>query len=163
MNKGQLILMWAGIAIMIFLNDGCRKGPHGQKVICGTNLRGIGIAMMVYANDNDDRFPTADKWCDLLVVHYYVDVEQFVCDRSDVKVGESSYAMNKNIVGVKASDIPEDVVLLFESKPGWNQAGGPEILTAENHNGEGCNILFGDRRVRIVETERLGELKWKLK
>jgi prepilin-type processing-associated H-X9-DG protein len=52
------------------------------------------------------------------------------------------------------------VVLLFESKPRWNVVGGREILTTENHNGEGCNVAFVDTHVEFVQTEDLGSLKW---
>ena len=38
------------------------------RLICGTNLSGIGKAMMLYANDHDDEFPRAGgrttKWAD---------------------------------------------------------------------------------------------------
>ena len=44
----------------------------------------------------------------------------------------------------------------------WNQCGGPEILTTENHKNEGCNVAFVDSRVRFVKTEELGTLKWKV-
>jgi hypothetical protein len=42
----------------------------------------------------------------------------------------------------------------------WNQTGGPDMLTIENHNGEGCNVFFNDMHVEFVKAERLGELKW---
>ena len=44
----------------------------------------------------------------------------------------------------------------------WNQVGGPELLTTENHKGEGCNILFTDSHVEFVPAKRLGELRWKI-
>ncbi|MHC4658365.1 MAG: hypothetical protein ACYS83_04205 [Planctomycetota bacterium] len=43
----------------------------------------------------------------------------------------------------------------------WNQVGGPELLTVENHKGEGCHVVFADLSVRFVETRDLGKLKWK--
>jgi len=52
------------------------------------------------------------------------------------------------------------MVLLFETRAGWNQFGGPELLAPENHQGDGCNILFNDMHVEFVETERFGELRW---
>jgi prepilin-type processing-associated H-X9-DG protein len=55
-----------------------------------------------------------------------------------------------------------DVVLLFETKGSWNQYGGPEILTTENHGGKGCNVLFNDGSVRFVKTEELGMLRWRV-
>jgi len=54
-----------------------------------------------------------------------------------------------------------DVVLLFESKPGWNRFGGPELLTFDNHGGRGCNILFSDGNIRFIKPEDANDLKWK--
>ncbi len=54
------------------------------------------------------------------------------------------------------------MVVLFETHPGWNQSGGPEILTTDNHQGEGCNVLLVDSHVEFVDTEHhLDNLKWK--
>jgi hypothetical protein len=61
----------------------------------------------------------------------------------------------------KRGVLPE-TVLLFETKAGWNQFGEDELLTTENHEGMGCNILFNNGRVRFVPTERLGDLRWKV-
>ena len=55
---------------------------------------------------------------------------------------------------------PPDMILIFETSPGWNQAGGPEILTTENHQGDGCNILFADSHVEFVPIEDLNDLMW---
>jgi len=73
------------------------------------------------------------------------------------KKGTCSYAMNPNC----RPNSPSDMVLLFETKGGWNQFGGREILTTENHGGKGCNILFNNGRVKFVKTERLDDLAWK--
>ncbi len=54
------------------------------------------------------------------------------------------------------------VVLLFESRPGWNQFGGPELLTFDNHGGRGCNILFSDGKIRFIKPEDAVNLRWKL-
>ncbi|MHC4477206.1 MAG: hypothetical protein ACYTEL_16290 [Planctomycetota bacterium] len=43
----------------------------------------------------------------------------------------------------------------------WNQSGGPEILTTENHEGTGCNVAFVDAHVVFVKTDDLAKLKWK--
>jgi len=132
--------------------------------------------------------------------------KQLVCKGSDAKIGESSHAFNKNLIGKKPTEVPPDVVLLFETNFGknplgrqellgnrewykvlsslgdrwdlewikkyrpsekvykqrWNQVGGLEILTIENHNGQGCFILFNDGRVKFVTLEQLEELKWEV-
>lgn len=56
---------------------------------------------------------------------------------------------------------PKEVVLLFETTKGWNQFGGAEILTTENHRNKGCNVLFNDGRVKFVITGDIGKLRWK--
>lgn len=53
------------------------------------------------------------------------------------------------------------MVLLFETHPGWNQAGGPDILTTDNHQGDGCNVLFVDCHVDFVKMRDLDRLRWK--
>ncbi len=176
------------------------------RVICGTNLRGLGKALQIYANDYDDQYPTAEKWCDLLIAYIDVGPKQFVCKGSDAKIGESSHAFNKNLIGKRPTEVSPDVVVLFETdfgknpagrqelfgnrewykelssrgdkwdlewikkyrpsekvyKQRWNQFGGPEILTTENHKGKGCNILFNNGRVEFVKPEQLGELRWEV-
>jgi prepilin-type processing-associated H-X9-DG protein len=126
----------------------------GSLVICGMKMSGLGKVVAVYANDYDGKYPTAEKWCDLLVQLEYVTEEQFRCPGN--KKERCSYALNPYC----APNSPNDVVLLFETKGGWNQHGGPDILTTENHGGKGCNILFNDGSVRFVKTEELGQLKW---
>jgi prepilin-type processing-associated H-X9-DG protein len=74
--------------------------------------------------------------------------------------GPCNYAINKNVEELGTSS-PPDMVLLFETnRPGWCQDGGPEILTTNHHNGEGCNILFVDGHVEFVRTKDLNRLKW---
>jgi prepilin-type processing-associated H-X9-DG protein len=113
----------------------------------------------MYAAENDNRYPPPDKWCDLLlapVAYLRTDDALFVYPPT----GERSciFAINTNC----EPNSPGDVVLLFETKGGWNQHGGPEILTTENHGGRGCNILFNDGSVRFVKTKELGKLRWKI-
>lgn len=126
---------------------------------CGSNLAGLGKAILIYTYyDGGGRYPTPDKWCDLLIKDGDVGKGQFVC-RNALKGGDKGpchYAINPNC----GPNSPPDTVLLFETKGGWNQYGGPELLTVEHHEGEGCNILFNDTHVRFIRTEQIGELKW---
>jgi hypothetical protein len=126
-----------------------------QKTVCGSNLRTLSAAMIMYADDNDGMYPTTSKWCDLLIE--YIDEEYFKCSRTSE--GRCNYAMNKTIEKLGTDSSP-DMVLLFETWPGWNQAGGPEILTTNNHNGEGCNVVFIDLHAQFVRTEDINDLRW---
>jgi cytohesin len=49
---------------------------------------------------------------------------------------------------------------LFETEAGWNQFGGPEIMTAKHHLPRGCNVVFNNTRVRWVKLDKAGKLKW---
>ncbi|MCH8119080.1 MAG: hypothetical protein IIC00_05055 [Planctomycetes bacterium] len=128
-------------------------------MVCGENMSGICKAMLIYANDNDDMLPTPSKWCDLLIEHCDVSENTFRC--KGALEGPCNYAMNKNVENLDPLTLPPDMVLLFETHPGWNQSGGPEILTTDNHQGDGCNVLFIDSHVEFVKTKDLDDLKWK--
>lgn len=127
------------------------------RMVCGSNMAAIGRAMLTYANDYNDMLPTPSKWCDLLIEHGYVTKEQFKCQGA-VR-GPCNYAMNKNIEKIGMNG-PPDMVVLFETYPGWNQVGGSEILTTANHRGEGCNMLYMDNHVYFEKIEDLQKLKW---
>lgn len=134
----------------------CSRRELDSKLICATNLHKLGNTMRVYSEEHNGKYPTADKWCDLLGQYHQVDDRCFIW-RSGGE-GRCHYAINPNC---EPNSRP-DMVLLFETKGGWNQSGGPEILTTENHKPKGCNILFNDRSVKFVKTKNLAKLKWKV-
>jgi len=109
----------------------------------------------MYADDSSGQYPTANNWCDLLIEHTPLTENGLFCRAGGE--GRSHYALNPYC----EPNSPNDVVLLFETRGGWNQFGGPEILTFENHNGKGCNVLFNDQHVKFVKPEQLVDLKWK--
>ncbi len=139
-----------------FFHSHKRKLEIARRLVCGANLKQLGKVMHRYANDNNQNYPQVNKWCELLIGYADVPEKAFVC-RSGIET-RCHYAINPNI----EPDSPNDVVLLFETKGGWNQFGGPEILTFENHKGKGCNVLFNDGSVRFVKPLEVSELKWEV-
>jgi hypothetical protein len=131
-----------------------RISEYRRRIRCGEKLTKLGKAMIIYACCSDDKYPTADEWCDLLIEYAEVSEKAFICPSAGE--GRCHYAMNPN---AKLTSSP-DMVVLFETKGGWNQFGGPEILTFENHKGKGCNISFNDNQTKFVKPEQLGKLKW---
>jgi type IV pilus assembly protein PilA len=127
------------------------------RLVCGTNMASLGKATMAYV-DEYRSYPDASKWCDLLVKKENVDPSQFQCKGSP-NDGRSNYAMNRNVEELGAN-APADMVLIFETEAGWNQNGGPELLTLENHEGNGCNVVFADGHVEFVLKNDLPDLKW---
>ncbi|HUT31154.1 MAG TPA: hypothetical protein VMX13_15270 [Sedimentisphaerales bacterium] len=109
-----------------------------------------------YRLTNNGRYPAPDKWCHVLIISGYVNPAGLRCPTA--AKGQYHYAMNPAC----EPNSPPDTVLLFETSDGWNQYGGPEILTTENHGGKGCNILFNDGTVKFVPPQELAMLKWKV-
>jgi prepilin-type processing-associated H-X9-DG protein len=127
------------------------------RMTCGANLQVLGKAMYIYANDHEGRFPTGAQWCDLLIENPGVTRESFICKGANE--GPCNYAMNRHVEELGTGS-PPDMVLLFETHPGWNQVGDAESLTVENHVGDGCNVLFVDGHVEFVKPADIYRLRW---
>jgi prepilin-type processing-associated H-X9-DG protein len=172
-SKGQLKGMGmaiAGIAIPvvalpivamlmgIMMPALARARYMGQRAICTNNLKQLGLATIMYADNNKSKYPTSDKWCDL-IERYHKNDKLYICPSAEQ--GKCNYAINKNLpeysIQIKRTS---ELVLLFETKPGWNQSGGSELLTTENHHGEGCNVAFCDGHVSFIKTGDINKLKW---
>jgi hypothetical protein len=166
--------IFAACVLFMFLQEKINSIGTGHSFRCASTIHGLGNAMKLYAADFG-QYPESNQWCDLLVKYYAVNSKQFIAHPSSIssiwiyyfsqiyprpnpQQRKSNYAINPNC----EPNSPDDTVLLFETKIGWNQAGGPEILNTENHNREGCSILFNDRdgRVEFIKTEQFKDLKW---
>ena len=150
------------------------------EIRCRSNLFQLGEAMRTYIA-KEHQLPIQSRWCDLLMSTGAVDPNVFRCPGTQ-EVGwrfvyplevylylrhksanrpralRCDYAMNQYAESVLASP---DAVLLYDSKPGWNQTGGPDMLTVDNHAGKGCNVLFVDTHAEFIRAGDLSQLKWK--
>jgi len=111
-------------------------------------------------------YPEPTKWCDALEWYYAggatkskwyeSKMKSHVCP--SIREGRSTYAMNPKC----KYDSTPDTVLLFETKAGWNQHGGPELFTFDNHDPKGGCVLLNDGTVKFIRTkEKLQQLRWK--
>jgi hypothetical protein len=129
-----------------------------QRDVCPEHLFALGKSLKIYA-DEHGTYPAADKWCDILSQRNDVNETLFKCPYN--KKARCSYAINPNC----EPNSTGDVVLLFETKGGWNTFGGPELLSIDNHiKGEGAFILFNDGHVMFNIADPNGkiinELNW---
>ena len=157
----KILIMILAILVVLFFYLGPSPIPRerGIQVACMAHLTSLGVSFKLYSDDFDGSLPSVESWCDAL--GKYMLPEHLICPGSNAKQGQSSYAMNEYLDGRKLTELPPDLVLLFECKPGWNKAGGPEILMTEYHyEGEGCNILFVDGHVKLIGKDEISELKW---
>jgi hypothetical protein len=147
--KPKRLVLWfifaiiAGAILLSFAISQLRRPRSiALNLPCKSNLMKLGNAIVIYAYDNQGQFPTPEKWCDLLMSERKVSAKAFICPDSKAKKGQSSYAFNKNLVGIDFDTVGPDTLVLFESKPGWNQIAGPNSWNPANHEGKGCNVLY---------------------
>ncbi|MHC4117194.1 MAG: hypothetical protein ACYSWO_06770 [Planctomycetota bacterium] len=109
-------------------------------------------------------YPTPFEWCDDMLRPYYdsggitagvMTPKPHICPGAGE--GKNHYSLNPNC----KPDSPSDIVLLFETKAGWNQHGGPELFTFDNHDPKGGCVLLNDGTVKFIRTtEQLRQLRW---
>jgi hypothetical protein len=134
---------------------------------CARTLYRMGVEF-ASMSDAGDAWPAPDEWTDRIFHRRIAErgtddpravehiATQFVCPSAGD--GKCHYAMNANC----QSDSPGDMVLLFETKAGWNQHGGAELFTFDNHNPKGGCVLLNDGSVRFIRTEQeLHALRWR--
>lgn len=157
------IILTIVMAILVsILLPALSKVKHIAKgVVCSTNVKGLGVAIQVYMNDYDGRFPTPEQWCDLLIEKADVSEQSLACP-SDT-AGAFSYAVNKDIPRTDFRRGAADLVILFEADLGRNGIGGPEDAAFRHQldNQPACNVLFADGHVEMVTQDRIEELRWK--
>jgi hypothetical protein len=149
------IIISAGFIIPMFWPT---PGIERNRILCFRHLDHLETAMHVYADEHRKTFPDPNYWCDLSYP-YLKDPNLFICPGA-LKRGDNAkchYAMNPNC----EPNSPNDVVLLFEAKGGWNQYGGPELLSFDNHTKKGAAVGFNDNHVEIIRPEDINKLKWK--
>jgi prepilin-type processing-associated H-X9-DG protein len=144
------------VGIVVFLSGVFvqRLLQTANAMVCGSNVSDISHALLLYAEKNDSKYPATEKWCDLLIEDGFITAKSLRCPAP--WTGRCHYALNPNC-WLKSSP---DTILLFETESGWNQSGGPESLTFDNHGGKGANVLFNDGHVEFVKPEDAGKLKW---
>jgi hypothetical protein len=159
----RFLTLAIGLASLIILNTVAVPTQeylrnNGFIAICQYNLKSIRTAINQYSQTNNSLLP-APNWCDVLILKYNIRPTEFMCKNTNAQRDQSSYALNKNLIGRKLTDANPDTVMLFETKPGWNQIRDANDLSL-NH-GTGCNILFANGRIRFVPKDQISNLRWK--
>lgn len=137
---------------IMFLN----ARENARAISCRSNMKQLGLAFQQYAYDHKGMYPPPNKWIDELypyVKSRYV----FRCLSADTN--KPTYAMNIRLRGQREKDIknPHSTVVLFDSVPGDNLTGGPELLPTEARHKK-YNILFADGQVRGYDTQDIRKL-----
>lgn len=134
--------------------------PFENRIYCTLTLQTLRTRMRD-AMHAESGYPPPAEWCDVIersmrAMHRPGNKWIFVCP--SVRAGRCTYAMNPNC----RVDSAPNTVLLFETKAGWNQNGGPELFAFNNHEPRGGLVLLNDGTVKFIRTEEeLKQLRWK--
>jgi len=122
-----------------------------DTMLCQENLKHLGMAMLMYAQDYEERLPPADRWGTALRP-YVRDEKFFHCP--DAPGGRYGYAFHRQLGGKRISEIwqPESVVMLFETKRrGADVADNGESWVGARHGNFG-HVVYLDGRVATSPT-----------
>lgn len=130
-----------------------------RRLVCANNQKCLAMAIVLYSENHNYTYPTPEHWCDLLAQRKDVCKKFFICPTALYKgdKGPCHYSLNPNC----EPNSPANTVLLFETKGGWNQYGGPELLTFDHHDQKGCWVAFKDCHAEFITSEDVGKLRWK--
>jgi len=153
--------------------------PLELRMQCAVNLRNLWHRLCLcykaekkLPNDSSKNkivYPTPTYWCSAMVracrtIRMFRDediIRPLICPavgEGKSYLAKSYYAMNPDC----KYNSPPDAVLLFETKAGWNQHGGPELFTFDNHDPKGGCVLLNDGTVKFIRNkEELQQLRWK--
>ena len=121
-----------------------------QQVNAGLPDPQIQAKTLMFAVIIQKRIPDAATWCDTLNVGNKL---------WPVTPTNTIFALNSKMAGrAYVRGIRGDTVVFFEaSSPGWNRAGGPELLAQK---AEGVAVAFTDGTSAIVLPGEIAKLRW---
>jgi prepilin-type N-terminal cleavage/methylation domain-containing protein/prepilin-type processing-associated H-X9-DG protein len=184
LNKGftliELLVVIAIIGILagILLPVLSRARESARKTQCMSNVKQIGMGLIMYANENSETFPSdsaysgsspAMRGLNLLYDTYISDNKVFNCT-SDTTVtaalnsgmsastsgGSEAFTQTQSSYGYDRSHTQADdadVALAADRPP----AGTPDGTTSSaNHNGRGQNVVYVDGHVEFVNSPLAG-------
>ncbi|MGD9495617.1 MAG: hypothetical protein AB7Y46_04835 [Armatimonadota bacterium] len=126
---------------------------------CASNLKQLGLAMLMYAQDYDERLPIADRWCGA-TYPYIRNREIHHCPADDAAF---SYAFNYKLSRQPLTAVrqPAHAIALYESEIGkgdafdWPDFPGASVPDPARHP-EGNNYGFVDGHVMCAEPGSCG-------
>jgi len=146
------------------------KAKAKANVIKSVNhAKQLGIGLIVHAQDNDDKLPDADKWCDMIQrevgsPRVFVSPQDSMAHaRAEAGQKVSSYAFNKALSGKNLNEVDPGTVILFETDLGWNGSGGHKeaLESIEFSNGRTIAVGTMDGTVRQISSpDELRRLRW---
>lgn len=136
-----------------------RARESARATSCMSNVQHLSTAMQAYQSEWDGIFPLADNW-NASIEPFVKNTSAWHCPAD--KSGKPSYAMNRKLSGLPQTVVPATpgLIMFFDSKPGKNQAGGPELFPSEPRHMHQHVFAFADGHAAKVEQSAIGNLTW---
>lgn len=140
----ELLVVIAIIAVLaaILLPALGRAREKGRRVSCASNLRNIGMALRIYANDADEHFPLEDNAAGLVClmqVNLIKSMKIFLCPSTDTRHEPDAVLADAHLDYIYRGG-------LTEKSCGVETALAADRIATPNHHHFG-NILFGNGNV----------------
>lgn len=137
-GKGYAITgLLAGIAGIIYFAD-CHAGERPRRVSCAGNLKQIGLAILMYSQENNNQFPDKSGASGLEMLRsggYLENVKLFSCPSTNTKLVDNN-ALTEEVdyayIGGYNKNTPPDTAIAYDK--------------SKNHY-KFVNILFADGHV----------------
>jgi prepilin-type processing-associated H-X9-DG protein len=153
-----------GIFVAIFFpfpHDHGSREKQRQRA-CMSNLKQQSAAFLMYAEDNDAKFPPTEKWTEVILPYVLrkqsSETERFVvfrCPNGQAKqTGSFNYAIHDGLSGMSQHKIvaPENASLLFETSTTQKNAHNNGNSFAMPHSGQEKKfggVAFADGHVKM--------------
>jgi len=165
-----VVIAIIGILAGILLPVLSRARESARKTQCMSNVKQIGMGLIMYANENSETFPSstasnpAMASLNLLYDTYISDNKVFNCPSDttvtaatnagmSVSTGSESFDLDESSYGYDRSHIQSDDadVALLADRP-------PAVTTnsSDNHNARGQNVVYVDGHVEFVNSPLAG-------
>jgi prepilin-type processing-associated H-X9-DG protein len=156
-----VLLLLVSLPAAMLLPALAHAKQKAASIRCMSNVKQLNVGLMMYADDNKERFPAGNAWCDSLITYLGGSTNAFVCPQG-ARNQRCHYALNAGLAGhgMKEVQAPAQTVLVFESDGGWNVSGGRELFPAKPRHSGAYAVGFADGHAEMVRAERLGRLRW---
>lgn len=145
--------------LMLIAPEGYPNREKAYHASCACNIKQMCLALKAYALDYDGYLPPAPAWSKTLYP-YIEDSTVYKCPSAYKISPLPTYSLNRVIAGSNCSGV-DKMVAVYDSIPGRNLSGGPELLSDPARHDGGHNIGFADGHARWYKDEKVRKLQWK--